>query len=269
MRSSVSTGGETGIRPVALVTGGNRGLGLATSLNLAEAGFDVVVADLSESGDGLERVRAQARTAGSRLAYVQMDIADVAARVQKVDEAWSRFGRIDCLVNNAGIAARPLTDVLDLSPAAFDQSMSVNLRGTFFLTQEVARRMLANASPVVTRSIITVTSIAAEFASVDRAQYSLSKSALSMMVKIFALRLAASGIAVHEVRPGFMKTEMTASADTTGIDEWIADGRVPIPRWGQPDDVGRTIAGLASGAIPYSTGQPFWVAGGLNLRVSP
>lgn len=256
------------IRPVAVVTGGRQGLGLAAAEHLADAGFDIAIADLAEADAASDAVIAELAGRGATARYYRLDIADLAGHDAFVDQVRDDFGRLDCLHNNAGIAARPLTDVLELEPAAFDRAVDVNLRGTFFLSQTVARAMIADESrhhDGVYRSILIVSSIAAEMVSVDRAQYNITKAGVSMVAKVLGVRLAAEGIHVHEIRPGFIRTAMTASAGTEAIDRKIEDGLVPIPRWGTPDDVGAAVATLASGGIPYSTGQPFWVAGGLNI----
>lgn len=252
--------------PVAIVTGGLRGIGLATARQLARDGFDVAVIDLAPPGAECDAALAPLAEHGRRVRYHSLDIADLARHADTLAHIQQDMGTPSCLVNNAGIAARPLTDLLALAPAAFDHSMDVNLRGSFFLTQAFARLLLDTpADPALCRSIVFVTSIAAELVSTDRAQYCVSKAALSMTARLFAARLAPHGIAVHEVRPGFIQTDMTASAGSATIDQWIADGRVPMPRWGKPEDVGMAISTLASGRMPYSTGQPFWVAGGLNI----
>ena len=253
-------------RPVAIVTGGLRGIGWAAAQQLAEDGFDLAVIDLAQPGSDSDAILAPLRATGAQARYYRMDIADVNQHAGLLADIGSELGVPCCLVNNAGIAARPLTDILDLTCEAFDRSLDVNLRGSFFLTQAFARLLLAwPATEGVVRSIVFVTSIAAEMVSTDRAQYCVSKAALSMTARLFATRLAAHGVAVHEVRPGFIKTDMTASAGSAVIDQWVAEGRVPIPRWGMVQDVARTISTLASGRLPYSTGQTFWVAGGLNI----
>lgn len=254
-------------RPVAIVTGGLRGLGLAIAQQLARDGFDLAVIDLPEPGPETDATLAPLAEAGARFRYYALDISDIARHGPTLAQIHSDFGAVACLVNNAGIAARPLTDILALEPAAFDRSLDVNLRGTFFLTQAFAKLLLdaPEPAPRVYRSIVIVTSIAAEMVSTDRSQYCISKSALSMVTRLFAARLAPHGVHVHEVRPGFIQTDMTASAGTETIDRWIAEGRVPVPRWGLPQDVGEVVSTLACGRMPYTTGQPFWVAGGLNI----
>ena len=293
------------VRPLAIVTGGLRGIGRAVAAELAGDGFDLAIIDLAEPCADSEAALRELRQVGAAAGYYRLDIAEIECHEAVLAEITAAQGAACCLVNNAGIAARPLTDILDLGVAAFDRSIDINLRGSFFLTQAFARRLLAVAeagpAPAPTaprsathsatrsakgapttltarqggtaplalsssyRSIVNITSIAAELVSPDRAQYCITKAALSMTTRLFAARLAAHDIHVHEVRPGFIRTDMTASAGSETIDRWIEDGRVPIPRWGEPADVGRAVSALACGRLPYLTGQPFWVAGGLNL----
>lgn len=249
-------------RPVALVTGARQGLGLASAVGLASAGFDIVLADLQR--DMTDAVAA-VETAGGSAKTLECDISKVDELPDAVAEAWAAFGGIDCLVNNAGLAMRPLTDILDITPDAYDRVVGVNQRGTFFLTQEVAKRMVEIDS-VHHRSIVTISSIAARMVNTDRSPYHLSKAALSMLNELFAVRLAEHGIAAYEVRPGYMRTAMTASAVPDQLDARIREGRVPARRWGTPEDVGETVAALAAGRLPFSTGQAVWVDGGLHLN---
>ncbi|MGV1033685.1 MAG: 3-ketoacyl-ACP reductase [Microbacteriaceae bacterium] len=249
-------------RPVALVTGARQGLGRSAALHLAAAGFDLVVLDVA---DEAEVTLAELRAAGAQASYLQGDIADTVASEQLAEVAWAAFGRIDCLVNNAGVAQRPLTDLLDITPEQYDRVMDINLRGTFFLTQAVAKRMIANPSQVA-RSVIMIGSIAARMVNLDRSPYHLSKAGISMLTELFALRLAEAGIAVYEIRPGYMLTEMTQSAVPEVLDAAISAGRVPERRWGQPDDIGRAVATLAGGGLSYATGQAIWIDGGLHIH---
>ncbi len=257
-------------RPVALVTGSAQGLGLGSARALAQKGFDVVVSDLHPESD-VAATLDDLRQFGTTIAYRTLDISDLDSHAAVLSSIADEFGRLDALVNNAGIAARPLTDILELGTEGFDRSVNINLRGTFFLTQAFANLLIARGWTGFDsyRSIVIVSSIAAEMVNTDRAQYCVTKSALSMVTKLFARRLAEYGIHVHEIRPGFMRTPMTASAGRSVVDDWIDDKRVPIPRWGEPNDVGEAIASLASGALPYMTGQPLWIAGGLNLPLAP
>lgn len=255
-------------RPVALVTGGKQGLGLGAARGLAQRGFNLAVVDLAAPDEASEAVLEELRQLGATARYYQLDISEIERHREVVDEVWADFGRLDCLHNNAGVAARPLTDILELGPEAFDRAVDINLRGTFFLSQTVANRMIQDRGRTtdgVYRSIIIVTSIAAELVSPDRAQYNITKAGLSMLSKILAYRLGPEGIAVHEVRPGFMRTAMTASAGSPEIEAAITEGRVPLSRWGNPEDIGTAVGTLASGDLPYMTGQPLWIAGGLNV----
>lgn len=236
------------MKPVAFVTGAARGIGAATAAALEGRGFRVIRLDI-EPADG----------------FVQGDIADLASHPRIVEEAFTRHGAVHCLVNNAGVQVRVRGDMLDTTPESFDRLIGVNLRGTFFLTQAVARRMLAAAPDAHPRSIITISSANAVMASTNRAEYCMSKSALSMMVKLYALRLAEAGIRCYELRPGIIRTDMTRPA-AERYDRLIADGLTPIRRWGEAGDVGRAVAMLASGELAFSTGDALHVDGGLHVR---
>jgi 3-oxoacyl-[acyl-carrier protein] reductase len=239
------------MRPVALVTGGNRGIGRGIAWSLAGAGFDLVVLDLARSDD-TELTLAGVHERGARGEFVAADIADIA-------------GRIDCLVNNAGVSVAQRGDMLEVTPASFDHVIGVNLRGTFFLTQAVARRMIAEAAGEHPRSIITITSSNAEIASPERAEYCVAKAGLGMMVRLLAVRLAAAGIGAYDIRPGLIHTDMTRAA-TAKYDRMIEDGFTPIARWGEPDDVGRAVAVLARGELSFVTGEAIHVDGGLHIH---
>ena len=258
-------------RPVALVTGSAQGLGLGTATELARNGFDVVVSDLHDEAELPDGLLDGLRKFGTTIAYRRLDISDVNSHQRVLVDIADTFGRFDTLVNNAGIATRPLTDVLDIPLEMFDRAVDINLRGTFFLTQAYANLIIERGWTgfETYRSIVIVSSIAAEMVNLDRAPYCITKSALSMVTKLFAKRLAPLGVHVHEIRPGLMRTAMTASTGNNKIDDLINDGYVPIPRWGGPTDIGETIATLALGRMPYLTGQAIWVAGGLNLPIAP
>ena len=255
--------GTNSNRPAAVVTGGRQGLGKGAAVALAHAGFDVVIVDLLQD-EKLQQTIAEVESRGARAAFVRGDIADLDEQAALVESAWSVFGGIDCLVNNAGVAARPLRDVLEVKAEEFDRNITVNLRGTFFLTQKVASRMIVARRTQFHRSIIVVTSIAAGIVSLTRAEYCMSKAGLSMMTQIFATRLAQEGIHVHEIRPGLMRTEMTegAAPQTAAL---IDSGFVPMRRWGEPGDIGATVSALATAALPFTTGQSIFVDGGLHI----
>jgi NAD(P)-dependent dehydrogenase (short-subunit alcohol dehydrogenase family) len=248
-------------RPVAIVTGGARGIGLAIAEALADSGHDLVIADLArEAGEDLTN---RIVFHGARVAYCQCDISDLAAHARLVETALSAFGRIDCLVGNAGIGAPVRGDLLELQPENFDKVLSVNLRGTIFLTQAVAKAMLAAAS-THPRSIVTITSISAEAASPERADYCISKAGLSMWVKNLALRLAPHDIGVFEVRPGIIRTDMTAGV-AAKYDALIEAGLVPARRWGEAADVAAAVSALASGKFGFATGSVINADGALSI----
>lgn len=253
-------------RRPALVTGGRRGLGRGIAFALAEAGWDVVVLDIEEDAsvdETLDGLRAR----GARARFVRGDIADLAEHGAMLDAAYAAFGTIDCLVNNAGVQVRKRGDLLDVTPDSFDRVIGINLRGTFFLTQAVSRRMVAETRPATAppRSIVTISSANAFIVGPNRPEYCFSKTALSMMTKLFALRLAPHRIFTYEVRPGIMQTDMTAPAKER-YDQLIGEGLTPIARWGQPEDVGRAVAALANGAMPFSTGDSYHIDGGLHIQ---
>lgn len=247
---------------VAFITGAGRGIGRAIALALAEKNFHIVVNDIQASTD-LDETLALLTARGARAQPAVGDISEIDRHPNLLDTAWAAFGPIDCLVNNAGVSVATRGDTLDVTPESFDRLMNINLRGPFFLTQACARRMVANPTGHF-RSIITISSMNAEAASPDRAEYCISKTGLSMMTKVFALRLAGEGIHTYEVRPGVIRTAMTAVAQDK-YDRIFADNGAPLSRWGEPEDVGRAVATLASGAFPYSTGEVVRVDGGLSL----
>lgn len=248
-------------RPVAIVTGGARGIGHACVEALADIGFNLFVADLAEeAGRGLSD---EMIFHGARSVYHRCDIADLAGHQKLVDAAMTAFGRVDCLVNNAGIGALVRGDLLDLKPDNFDKVLDVNLRGTVFLSQAVAKAMLAKPTDHA-RSIITITSVSADAASPERSDYCISKAGLSMWVKNLALRLAPENIGVFEVRPGIIRTDMTAGVSEK-YEKLIGDGLVPAKRWGEAADIGRAVAALAAGNLGFCTGSVINVDGALSV----
>jgi 3-oxoacyl-[acyl-carrier protein] reductase len=254
-------------RLAALITGAARGIGRAIAFALAEAGFDLVVNDLertSEAETTLEGIGARGRKA----AFVAADVADLDRHAELVDQAFGAFGRLDCLVNNAGVSVHVRGDLLDVSVESYDRCLSVNLRGPFFLTRRIARRMLDEQRPpdAPLRSIVTITSVNAKALSIDRGEYCVSKAGASMMTQLFAERLAPHGIAVFEVRPGVIRTPMTAVA-AERYERRIAEGLTPIARWGEPEDIGRTVATLVTGGLPFTVGQVIHPDGGLHRKV--
>ena len=257
--------------PVALVTGASRGIGRAIAIGLSAAGFGVAgVSRRPDAGaarpDALANVAHDITARGGTFLPLYMDVADLDAHAAAIDAIDKRFGRLDAFISNAGIAPSPRRDVLDVTPESFDRLLDVNLRGSFFLAQRAAKAMLAASSRPAgsTRTLIFVTSVSAHLASVNRAEYCISKAGLSMASQVFADALAADGILVYEVRPGIVRTDMTAPV----ADVWeqrIGDGLVPQRRWGEPEDVSRAVVALARGEFPYSTGMVIDVSGGLAV----
>jgi 3-oxoacyl-[acyl-carrier protein] reductase len=250
-------------RKVAIVTGARRGIGRATACCLAEAGFDVVVNDIVRDADFDETLR-QLRDRGAKAVAAVGDIAEPSTHQAIVETAFAELGTVDCLVNNAGIQVSRREDLMRVTPQGFDRLLRVNLRGTFFLTQAVAARMIEDADYREGRSIVTISSANAVMASVEKAEYCIAKAGLSMMNRLFALRLARHGISCHEIQPGLIDTDMIAPAHAA-YSERIKDGLTPIQRWGLPADIGRAVTALATQAIPFTTGQAFQIDGGLQL----
>jgi len=249
----------------AIVSGIGPGMGRDISLRLAREGADIVMG--ARRRGSLEAVAKEVEALGRRAVWLETDLTDKDAGKRLVDKAVAEFGRVDVLVNNAGIAPEKRRDILETTPASFDRIMDVNARGTFFLTQNVARRMAARTAgeDAVQPSIVFITSISAVTSSTSRAEYCLSKAALSMAAALFAHALAPFGISVFEVRPGIIATDMTAAVKEK-YDKLIGEGLTPIPRWGAPEDIGKAVAAIAQGLLPFSTGEVINVDGGFHLR---
>ncbi|MEO6095987.1 MAG: 3-ketoacyl-ACP reductase [Fibrobacteria bacterium] len=249
---------------VAAITGGGRGIGLGISTSLAKEGFDLAICGQKEEKDveSLEGLR----KLGAKVLYARANVAEARDREAFLEAVKATFGRLDVLVNNAGIAPKVRADILEAGEESFDELIRVNLRGPYFLTQKAAQWMISQRKedPSLVQSIINITSISATVASVNRGDYCLAKAALGMSNQLWSVRLAEFGIPVYEVRPGVIKTDMTAGV-TGKYDKLIADGLVPQNRWGFPEDVGKAVAMLARGDLPYSTGQVLMVDGGLTL----
>ncbi len=256
-----------------MVTGSSRGIGRGIALSLAEAGFSVMVNYVGNAAGAAEtarlcEARAQANGFGDvRAIPVQADIGETAGRKHLVEQTRSCFGRIDLLVNNAGISSIGRADILEATEAAFDRLMAVNLKGPYFLTQAVANWMIAERERDSSRrpKIITISSVSRYAASVNRGDYCLAKAALGMMTKLYAVRLADYGIGVYEICPGIITSDMTAPVREQ-YDRRIAEGLTPIRRWGQPSDIGRAAAAIANDQFSFSTGEVFNVDGGFHLR---
>ena len=272
---------------VALVTGGSRGIGFGIASALAAEKWDIVINGVRPE-DAVAEPLAALRAHGVRVGYARGDIgsADGRAAILTATRAFCRSllagdgsasgndttrypllaTRSFLLINNAGVAPKVRADLLESSEESYDYVMGTNLRGVFFLTQAFARDMVAakKTDPAFSGCIINITSISATVVSINRGEYCIAKAGLSMLSQLFATRLGADGIPVYEVRPGVIKTDMTAGV-TEKYDRLIAGGLNIQPRWGYPDDVGKAVASLARGDFPFSTGQVFMVDGGLTI----
>ena len=249
------------MKKTAIVTGASRGIGRAISLKLAENGFTVIAAARASEENAAEYI-AQLKAISPESIYVPTDISDDAARKNLVDTAFARFGRLDILVNNAGVAPLERNDILQMREESMDRLLDINLKGTFFLTQYAANKMIENKCGDM---IINVTSMSAYTASINRGEYCISKAGLAMVTDVFAVRLAEYGINVYEIRPGIIRTDMTATV-TEKYEKLIADGLLPIDRMGLPEDIAKAVLALAQNLFPYSTGEVINVDGGFHLR---
>ena len=252
---------------VALVTGGCRGIGLGIARSLAAAGYDLCL-NGRRSAQDVDAVLAELRSTGAEVRYLSADIGSAADRERFVTFAEQQFEAITLLVNNAGVSSRDRgVDMLDASATNFEWLMNINLHGPFFLTQRVARTMIAQRQrkPEQPACIVNITSVSARVVSTNRADYCISKAALSMATQLWAARLADDGIPVYEIQPGIIHSDMTASVGEK-YDRLIADGLTLEPRWGEPADIGRAVATLARGDLSYATGQVLTIDGGLTMR---
>jgi len=253
----------TSSRPLAIVTGGRRGIGLGIAKALAADGFDIAVTGIGETDASTDQMLAELGQTGAKAVYFKADLAKVAGHAGTVEAVLAAFGRIDCLVNNAGIGAVVRGDFLDLMPENFDTIVATNLRGTVFFTQAVVRAMLA-APSAAPRSIVNITSVSASMSSPERLDYCMTKAGLAAFNQGLALRLAETGISVFEIRPGIIRSDMTAGVSAK-YDALIAGGLVPMKRWGEPDDIGSAVAALASGRFAFATGSVIDLDGGLSI----
>ncbi len=251
-------------RPVALVTGARRGMGRAISLHLARRGYDILCAD--HSAEGAEETARLVEGEGGRFVLRRCDLSELEQIAPMVQWAWDEGGGIEVLVNNAGIMSFVRGDPLEVTPDSWDKVLAVNSRAPFFVSQAVLRRMLAEGAPRRgNRALVFISSVNAEMASVSRIEYCASKAAAAMLAKVFALRLAEVGIPVYDVRPGVIRTDINASVREAYTRQIESGAISPIRRWGETEDVGKAVAGLVAGDIPFSTGGAFYVDGGLHI----
>ncbi len=257
---------DIGRRPVAIVTGASRGIGCAIALELARQGQGVVVNFLRNQDAADEVVRRIGELGGQAIA-VRGDVGQADDRRQLVAATVREFGRLDVLVNNAGITSPGRRDLLDATEESWDEVFATNLKGPFFLAQLAAREMISlrQTGRIPGGTIVNVSSISAYAVSTNRADYCLAKSALPMLTWLLATRLADDNIRVYEICPGVIASDMTAPVQAK-YDTLIAEGMSPIRRWGQPEDVARAVAAVVSGVFPFSTGERINVDGGFHIR---
>lgn len=253
------------MKKAALITGSSRGIGFAAARRLGQDGFAVAVVATGPreknqkaldilTGDGTEWI------------YIQADIADHEDRLRMVEETVKAFGRIDVLVNNAGVAPRVRADLLEMTEESFDRVIGINTKGNMFLTQAVARQMIKQEAVGKKKgTIINISSCSAEVSSVSRGEYCVSKAGVSMLTRLYADRLAGEGILVHEIRPGVIATDMT-SAVQEKYDKLIAEGTFPVARWGTPEDVAGAVSAFAGDDFLYTTGNYIDVDGGFHIK---
>jgi 3-oxoacyl-[acyl-carrier protein] reductase len=251
---------------VALVTGGSRGIGLGIAESLADSGFDLAINGVRAEPDVADALSTLSKR-GTAVCYCRGDIASDVDRQAIVSAVRDRFGRLDVLVNNAGVAPNVRADILETSEESFDRVLDINLKGPYFLTQLVARWMIAERQTDANFRgvVVNISSISATEASINRGEYCISKAGIVMATKLWAHRLAAYGIAVYEVRPGIIHSDMSAGM-AEKYDRLIANGLTVENRWGDPEDIGRAVAMLARGDLTYATGNVLNIDGGLTLR---
>ncbi len=252
--------------PSALVTGGSRGIGLGIAKALAKAGFNIAINGVREQERVLP-VLDELKSTGVKIIYVRGNVAVNKDRQKILESVVSEFGRLNVLVNNAGIAPRERKDILNATEDIYDEVLNINLKGPYFLTQLFARHMVETKQSNKNFSccIINVSSVSASVASVNRGEYCISKAGIAMATKLWAARLGEFDIPVYEIQPGVIKTDMT-SAVTEKYDQLFEAGISIQKRWGLPEDVGKVAAAMATGMLPYSTGQVIMVDGGMTIQ---
>lgn len=242
---------------VAVITGGSRGIGLGTAETLLKNGFDVVVSSRNES----EQIKKLSKEHSDKLSFVAADISkteDIENLVSFVEE---KYGKIDLLVNNAGVAPKERKDILEITPEDFDTVADINMKGTFFVTQKFTPLLTKNSQS----RIINISSMSAYTASVNRGEYCISKAGISMITKLFATRLAEHGVSVIEIRPGIIETDMTSKVKEK-YEKLISEGITPIKRMGQPEDIAKCVLSVAQGNFDFCTGTVIDCDGGFSVR---
>lgn len=251
---------------IALITGGTRGIGLGIAVELAKAGFDLAL-NGQRDNESVEPALEDLRKRGTRVAYFRGDVSVKEDRQKVVDAVFKQFDRVNLLVNNAGIAPAERRDIIDATEESFEKVLRINLQGPYFLTQMLANKMIEAKKfwPDEFFCIINVSSVSATVASVNRGEYCISKAGIAMATKLWAARLGEFDIPVYEIQPGVIRSDMTAGVSEK-YDRMFQNGLAIQPRWGLPEDVGKVAAAMATGSLPYSTGQVVKVDGGMTIR---
>jgi len=254
-------------KPVAVITGASRGIGRSVAIALATEGYDIAAIARSVDSEGMEILGPEVEKRGAQFFPVGLDISCTGCHKEVVSNILERYGRIDFLVNNAGVAPLQRNDVLEMTDESYERVMNINLKGPVFFAQKVAREMIwlkqqiSDYKPI----IIFITSVSSVLSSTNRGEYCVSKAGLSMASTVFADRLSREGILVYEVRPGIIDTDMTIKIKDK-YDKLISEGLVPQKRWGLPLDIGKAVASIARGDWSFSTGMVFEISGGLNIH---
>jgi 3-oxoacyl-[acyl-carrier protein] reductase len=260
-------------KPVAIITGGSRGIGRAIAIELAGLGFDIVINHYDFTEDGkpdetpAQKTKVEIEAKSMRCLALRGDVSSDKDRKALVKAVKDQFGRCDILVNNAGVAPLKRADLLEATEESFDRVLNINLKGPYFLTQLIAKWMIEQKkqNPEGNFRIINIGSMSSYTSSTARGEYCISKAGVSMMTMLYADRLAEFGIGVFEIRPGIIETDMT-SVVKEKYDKLIAEGLTPIKRWGQPEDIAKAVSAIAEGKLDFSTGQVINVDGGFHLR---
>jgi NAD(P)-dependent dehydrogenase (short-subunit alcohol dehydrogenase family) len=254
-------------RPVAVITGASRGIGRAVAIALAAEGYDIAAIARSVDSEGMEFLETEIVKLGTQFFPIGMDISCTGCHKEAVSTILERYGRIDFLVNNAGVAPLQRNDLLDMTEESYERVLNINLKGPVFFAQKIAKEMtwlkhqIDGYKPV----IVFITSVSASLSSTNRAEYCISKAGLSMASTLFADRLSNEGILVFELRPGVIQTDMTVKIKDK-YDKLIGEGLVPQRRWGLPEDIGKAVASISRGNWSFSTGMIFEISGGLNIH---
>ena len=253
-------------KPVAVITGASRGIGRSVAIALAAEGYDIAAIARSVDSEGMENLALEVERKESQFFPIGLDISCTSCQKEVVTNILERYGRIDILINNAGVAPLQRNDILDMTEESYERVMNINLKGPVFFAQKIAKEMIwlkqqiNDYRPV----IVFMSSVSAVRSTTNRAEYCISKSGLSMASTVFADRLSKEGILVFEVRPGIIQTEMTAKIKDK-YDKLISEGLVPQKRWGLPEDIGKAVASISRGDWNFSTGMVFEISGGLNI----